>query len=552
MMEQIVVNDGQFTETTPILQSEYTHETEPTAEELTILKRISDHIPLAARLIMVCEFCERFAYLGLSGVFQNYIQFPVPGPHDKQPGALGRGQRTATLLTTFFRFWCFVTPTLGAILADQYWGKYKTIFLGCVVYLIGLSLLVLSSTPFAIHANLAFHGLIVAMIILGLATGGLKSNVSPLMAEQYTRTKPIVKVIRGEKKIIDPKVTVQSMFNWFYWSIYLGALSSIITTNVEKYYSYWLAYLLPMMVFILCIVILVIGRHRYIRKPPNGSLLLHACQITIRATYMRYKLGKQDDRQHFLDYAKENSSNTIRDDEAIACESNNNQFIEDLKQAWDACRVFAFFPVYWMCCLQTANNMISQAAQMNVGPLPNDVLQNINYIIALIFIPIFDLLVYPALRRYNIGFTSISRMTCGFFLGSIAMAWTAFVQHLIYSTSPNYDYTTKPCQECQKFNNITVAWQIPSYFLISISEVFAAITGLEYAYTKAPASMKSVVVSLFLLTTAIGNALSFVFLPLAVDPKLLWVYVSLAIVTFIMATLFFLRFRNEQKKEAKI
>ncbi|CAF3203002.1 unnamed protein product [Rotaria socialis] len=552
MTEQIVVNDGQFTETTPILQSEDTHETEPTAEELTTLHRISDHIPLAARLIIVCEFCERFAYLGLVGVFQNYIQFPVPGPHDKQPGALGRGQRIATLLTTSFRFWCFVTPTLGAILADQYWGKYKTIFLGCVVYLIGLLLLVLSSTPFAIHANLAFHGLIVAVIILGLAIGALKSNVSPLMAEQYTRKKPIVKVISGEKKIIDPKVTVQSMFNWFYWSIYLGALSSIITTNIEKYYSYWLAYLLPMMVFIPCVVILVIGRRRFIRKPPNGSLFIRACQITIRATYMRYKLGKQNDRHHFLDYAKANSWKTIHDDQAIACESNDNQFIEDLKQAWDACRVFAFFPVYWTCCLQTTNNMISQAAQMNVGPLPNDVLQNVLSIIALVFIPIFDLLIYPALRRYKISFTSISRMTCGYFLVSIAMAWTAFVQHLIYSTGPNYDYTTKPCHECQKFNNITVAWQIPSYFFIGVSEVFAAITGLEYAYTKAPASMKSVVVSFFLLTTAIGSALSFAFLPLAIDPKLLWMYVSLAVVTFIMATLFFLCFRNEQKKEAEI
>jgi proton-dependent oligopeptide transporter, POT family len=166
---------------------------EPTAEELATLEHISDRIPPAVWLIVICEFCERFAFFGLSGPFQNYIQFPVPGPNDKQPGALGRGQRAATSLTTFFRFLCYLTPIPGAIVADQYLGKYKTILFGCVIYAIGLLVLALSSIPSSINAGFAFPGLIVAMIILGFATGGVKSNVSPLMAEQYTRTKPIVR-----------------------------------------------------------------------------------------------------------------------------------------------------------------------------------------------------------------------------------------------------------------------------------------------------------------------------------------------------------------------
>lgn len=183
------------------------------------------------------------------------------------------------------------------------------------------------------------------------------------------------------------------------------------------------------------------------------------------------------------------------------------------------------------------------------GPLPNDILQNIDPLVLIIFIPIFDKLIYPTLRRFNINFKPISRITCGFLCASLAMAWTAFVQHLIYSTGPNYTFTPPACPTCQKYNNITVAWQIPSYFLIAISEIFAAITGLEYAYMQAPASMKSIIMSFLLFTTAIGSALNFALLPVTVNPRLLWMYTSLSIVAAAVGIIFYIVFRDDQKQQ---
>ena len=170
----------------------------------------------------------------------------------------------------------------------------------------------------------------------------------------------------------------------------------------------------------------------------------------------------------------------------------------------------------------------------------------------IIFIPLFEKIIYPSLRRFNINFKPISRITCGFICASLSMAWTAFVQHLIYTTGPNFSFTTKPCHDCQQFNNITVAWQIPSYFLIAISEIFASITGLEYAYTHAPASMKSIVMSVFLFTTAIGSALNFALTPVTVDPKLLWMYTSLSIVAFAIAVIFYLIFQNDHLPQPEV
>lgn len=154
------------------------------------------------------------------------------------------------------------------------------------------------------------------------------------------------------------------MFNWFYWTINIGALSSIITTNIEKYSSFWLAYLVPAVVFTGSMVVLFFGRRKFILKPPSGSLLVRAARVTWMAIRVRLRLGKQPDRPHLLDYAKENPSS---DDSATSASSSHNQFIDDLKQAWRACYVFAFYPFYWISYNQLSNNMVSQAAQMNVG-----------------------------------------------------------------------------------------------------------------------------------------------------------------------------------------
>ena len=54
-------------------------------------------------------------------------------------------------------------------------------------------------------------------------------------------------------------------------------------------------------------------------------------------------------------------------------------------------------------------------------------------------------------------------------------------------------------------NSIHILWQIPQYFIITASEVMFSVTGLEFSYSQAPASMKSVVQAAWLLTVAFGN-----------------------------------------------
>jgi proton-dependent oligopeptide transporter, POT family len=53
-----------------------------------------------------------------------------------------------------------------------------------------------------------------------------------------------------------------------------------------------------------------------------------------------------------------------------------------------------------------------------------------------------------------------------------------------------------------------VAWQIPQYFFLGVGEVLVSVTALEFAYSQAPRSLKSVVMALWYVTIASGTFLT--------------------------------------------
>ena len=99
--------------------------------------------------------------------------------------------------------------------------------------------------------------------------------------------------------------------------------------------------------------------------------------------------------------------------------------------------------------------------------------------------------------------------------GSGAMVYAAVLQHYIYKAGPCYDHPL----DCPNGNHINIGLQTPAYVLIAISEILASITGLEYAYTKAPVQMKSLVMAMFYLQNAVGAAIGIALLSVSVDPK---------------------------------
>ena len=168
-------------------------EVEPTHTELMTLDQVADPFPKTAWLLIFARLCEHFVYFGTYIIFQNYVQFPRPGDGDKQSGALGCGRKMATTLTMLYSCLCNISPIGAAIIADQFWGKYKTLIVACFLYFAGLIILVLTSIPVSVKAGVGFPGFICALMILGLAVGAFKAILGPFMAEQYIRRGAVIK-----------------------------------------------------------------------------------------------------------------------------------------------------------------------------------------------------------------------------------------------------------------------------------------------------------------------------------------------------------------------
>lgn len=133
----------------------------------------------------------------------------------------------------------------------------------------------------------------------------------------------------------------------FYLCINIGSLSPIATTNLEKYVGFWSAYLLPMLVFFVGFAVLVSGRKTYVVRPPQGSIILQAFKVIW--------IGIKNNGR--LDAAKPSH----QDEYGRRYQTPwSDLFVEEIKRALVACKVFVFFPIFWVVYGQMLNNFISQ------------------------------------------------------------------------------------------------------------------------------------------------------------------------------------------------
>jgi len=292
---------------------------------------------------------------------------------------------------------------------------------------------------------------------------------------------------------------------------------------------------------------LIMRRKSYVVRPPQGSIITDA----FKALGMMIKARNTQAPKPSWRVANGKTKPV----------NWNDHFVDELNRALRACKVFVFYPIFWVCYGQFSSNFVSQAAQMQGHGMPNDEMQNFDPISILVFIPILDRIVYPLLRRAGYELRPMQRITIGFAMSSFSLAYAAGVQSLIYSSGPCFKDPLNTRGTCPAGqlpdgtkipNNVHIAIQTPAYLFIGVAEIFISVTGLEYAYTKAPASMKSFVQSMYLFTNAFGSALNEALVPVLVDPKILWMYTGVACVAFATSIGFWFIFHHYDNDEEKM
>ncbi|KAJ0367512.1 hypothetical protein COL154_003166 [Colletotrichum chrysophilum] len=406
----------------------------PTLEEQTTLRRVHGKVSWLIYTIGFVEMCERFAYYGTTAVFVNFIAYPLPpnsttgagGTHE-QAGALGLGQRASTALTLFNSFWSYVMPLVGGYLADTYWGRYLTIQYAIVVATFGHILIIIAAIPSVIsNPSGALGAFIIGLVFFGTGVGWFKANISPLIAEQYELTKPrqTVKTLpSGERVIVDPVMTISRVYMRYYFLINVGALvGQVSMVYAEKYVGFWLSYLLPTIMFFCCPVVMVLCRKQYAKRPPTGSVLGKSIALVgygIKQGHGGvFAMRKDSFWERIKPSAVPNRPSWMTFDDA---------WVDEVRRGVMACAVFLWFPVFWLAYGQISNNLINQAATMRLDGLPNDIITNLNPFALLIFIPICDKLIYPAIERAGLRFTPIKKITVGFLCATLSMVVAAVI-----------------------------------------------------------------------------------------------------------------------------
>jgi proton-dependent oligopeptide transporter, POT family len=142
-------------------------------------------------------------------------------------------------------------------------------------------------------------------------------------------------------------------------------------------------------------------------------------------------------------------------------------------------------------------------------------------------------------------------------VAGLAMLYAAILQKFIYEKSPCHDNQPSACvtddEEERPLPAPINVWVVAGpYILVGIAEIFASITSLEYAFTKAPKRMKSVVVAFSQFQSALASALNFALTAVNVEEKFTWLFGSFAITAWVVGTIFFFTFRQLDKAEAEL
>jgi len=455
----------------------------------------------------------------------------------------------------------YVFAIFGGWLADVCLGKFRTIVLFFIIYIIGFgfwpllypypfrdneseivpkwcsfnstksphnssSLLRwisneverLSSTelpPVSWYSESCAWAVYVAIAIIGVGYGAVRANIIPFGAHQFEH---------------EGRTAVRVYFNWFYWSINIGALLAYgVLGYVQQELSYFWGYIAPLVVLCIAFFTFLSGVCIFVKRSASGSVItnvLSVCKESLIICCRRRRrrdvevlntdIGQVPDRAPCcLDYARARYGGSFTD-----------TAVDDIKQLGKIILVFIAMIPYWTVYYQMQTTFVVQGLHMQLDFDKNDTMEAayernftipaawlslFNVIFVLILLPVLDRIVYPILDRAQKSPSLRMRIMIGMCCAVLAMISAGILEHFrlarYWEGGTNHTHFQIVGNTMYYAARMSVIYQLPQYAIIGISELFASIAGLELAYIYSPRSMQGIIMGLYWFSQGLGSLL---------------------------------------------
>ena len=422
---------------------------------------VSDRLPPGIPFIIGNEAAERFSFYGMRSILLAYMTIYLVQPDGSSQVF---DEKEAEAWVHLFVGSAYFFPILGGMLADAFWGKFKTIMILSICYCLG-------------HGCLAFMEvwgdtriwLLVGLTLIAIGSGGIKPCVSSHVGDQFCSKN---------------KHLISKVFGWFYFSINFGAfVSGLMTpfllqaTREEGSIGEWIYPFVSGIVGPKELCEPIFGPHYAFGLP--GLLMA-------LATFL-FWMGRKD-FAHIPPRGKEFFKETFSKQNLVVIGRISS--------------IFAFVVLFWALFDQIGTLWQIQARELDrtipewipliggVEMLAAQVSAVWNPLFILLLIPTFSYCIYPLVGKF-VEITPLKRIGTGLWIMGLAFTVVSLLQ-----------------QEVDAGHSPSVMWQVLACFILTAAEILVSITCLEFAYTQAPKSMKSFIMALFLLTVSLGNYLT--------------------------------------------
>lgn len=474
--------------------------------------------PKGVKYIVGNEGCERFSYYGMKAILWLYLVQLY-----KASGEV-LSEDVATQHIHLFSAAVYGLGLIGAVLAEKILGKYKTILWLSIVYCLGHGALAL----FDHH----LYGVYLGLTLIAVGSGGIKPCVSAHVGDQFGRSNWF---------------RIERVYQIFYFIINFGSFfSTLFIPLIKEYYGYSVAFAIPGILMAIATVCFWMGRKVFVHVPakPSGKIgLIDAAVGTLLSVSLLVPLilketldlnllvttslsltsfvtglglfvvrQKIEESSGFLAVVLSSFGLGQKNTEpksspnfgghwffARAARKFGDEALIGPHAVFKIMGIFFCVSVFWALFDQHASSWIRQAQLMDrdisllgfsFNILPEQI-SAVNPIFVMLLIPFSSVVLFPFVKRLGITLTPLRKMTTGMFMAALSFVIVAIAQ-----------------ENLEAGRQVSILWQVLAYLVITLAEVLVSITGLEFAYTQAPKTMKSVIMGFWLLTVSFGNVLT--------------------------------------------